>query len=71
MNEIREQVYLAALLHDIGKAFQRADSSGASSSKLLSENIKKLEGVLCPLHPVTKQYSHKHVLMDGAVFRKL
>ncbi|TKK65855.1 type III-A CRISPR-associated protein Cas10/Csm1 [Ilyomonas limi] len=68
MDYIREQIYLAGLLHDIGKFYQRADESGASTSKNLSDNVKGLERIICPLHPVSKKYSHKHVLWTAQFF---
>jgi len=37
MENIREHLYLAALLHDFGKFYQRADSGSVSTSKFLSE----------------------------------
>lgn len=49
MNDIRNQIYLAGLLHDNGKFYQRADEFGASKSKILSEPIKKLETTICPV----------------------
>ncbi len=60
MNPLREQVYLAALLHDIGKFYQRADDSGTAQSKILSEQTKRLESILCPKG--AHGYTHKHVL---------
>jgi len=60
MNVLREQIYLAALLHDIGKFYQRADDAGAAQSKQLSEQTKKLESIICPKSG--QGYSHKHVL---------
>ena len=58
-DKIREHIYLAALLHDIGKFYQRADTGSVYSSKYL-KNFSKTESVYCP---VTKgNYSHKHVL---------
>ncbi len=56
----RETIYLAALLHDIGKFWQRADSSGVASSKILSAATKSNEGLYCPQY--NGRYSHKHVL---------
>ncbi|MFU8844324.1 MAG: type III-A CRISPR-associated protein Cas10/Csm1, partial [Bacteroidales bacterium] len=60
-NDIREKIYLAALLHDKGKFYQRADDNGAARSKELDTSVKKLEDVIC-----TKSkdgfYTHKHVL---------
>ncbi|GIV35223.1 MAG: type III-A CRISPR-associated protein Cas10/Csm1 [Chitinophagales bacterium] len=60
MKVTRDQIYLAALLHDIGKFFQRADSAGAARSALLKKEIKNLESRLCPQR--NNVYSHKHVL---------
>ncbi len=57
---MRDQIYLAALLHDIGKFYQRADSGAVNSSKYLKEETKNLEKIICPQF---KGYSsHKHVL---------
>lgn len=56
----RETIYLAALLHDIGKFWQRADESGTASSKILSASTKRNEGLYCPQY--NGRYSHKHVL---------
>lgn len=67
----RQIVYLAALLHDIGKFFQRADDSGTSKSKLLTPEIKNLEGSLCPKHWQTQLYTHKHVLWTAQFFENL
>lgn len=60
MESAREHIYLAALLHDIGKFYQRADTGGVNNSKYLKEHSKN-ETVFCP--QISKgQYSHKHVL---------
>lgn len=58
-DKIREHIYLAALLHDIGKFYQRADTGSVSSSKYL-KNFSKQELVFCPV--TQGNYSHKHVL---------
>lgn len=58
-DKIREHIYLAALLHDIGKFYQRADTGSVSSSKYL-KNFSKQESVFCPV--TQGNYSHKHVL---------
>lgn len=60
MQTTRERIYLAALLHDIGKFYQRADTGSSSESKLLSEQIKRLETTYCPVRE--GKYTHKHVL---------
>lgn len=56
----RETIFLAALLHDIGKFWQRADSNGSTSSETLSSDTKKNIGLFCPQYD--SKYSHKHVL---------
>ena len=59
MENIREHLYVAALLHDIGKFYQRADTGNVSTSKFLSE-ICKMERLFLPFRNGT--YSHKHCL---------
>lgn len=59
MENKRDLVYLAALLHDIGKFYQRADEGGVAKSVYLSD-INKNEGTFCPVFD--GKYSHKHVL---------
>jgi CRISPR-associated protein Csm1 len=44
----RETIYLSALLHDIGKFWQRADKGGANSSSILSTATKNNIGDYCP-----------------------
>lgn len=61
MEKIREQIYLGALLHDIGKFYQRADDNGTARSTELDQTVKNLEGIICPLNK-DGLYTHKHVL---------
>lgn len=63
-----DQVYLAALLHDIGKFFQRADPNPASRSQLLSAGVRALEPHYCPKRKEGEYYSHKHVLWTAQFF---
>ncbi|WP_425421327.1 type III-A CRISPR-associated protein Cas10/Csm1 [Phaeodactylibacter xiamenensis] len=56
----RSTIYLSGLLHDIGKFWQRADPDRAASSKILSSETKRNEGLYCPQY--NGRYSHKHVL---------
>ncbi len=60
MENIREHIYLAALLHDVGKFYQRADTGSVGSSKYLSPSVKNLENILLPTFNGVK--SHKHAL---------
>jgi len=59
MEKKRDLIYLAALLHDIGKFYQRADKGGVVKSVYLS-NINKNESTFCPVYD--GKYTHKHVL---------
>ena len=75
MDTLREKVYLAALLHDIGKFYQRADKGSARGSQHLKEYCKD-EAAFCPVNKGV--YTHKHVLWTAqfiddysAVFKKL
>lgn len=63
----RELVYLAGLLHDIGKFYQRADPDGVAKSKLLSTKTKEAESALCPKGQFDR-YTHKHVLWTYQFF---
>lgn len=58
----RKRVYLAALLHDIGKFCQRADGDRGRKMGSLSRRVKKMEAFICPEDPVSEERSHKHVL---------
>ncbi|MES2648152.1 MAG: type III-A CRISPR-associated protein Cas10/Csm1 [Bacteroidota bacterium] len=71
MANSREIIYLAALLHDIGKFYQRTDPNNASKSGLLSEKVKQLEASISPLHWQSKQHAHKHVLWTAQFFENL
>lgn len=59
MENIRNHIYLAAMLHDIGKFYQRADTGSVASSVYLS-TVGKNERDFCPQY--NGIYSHKHVL---------
>lgn len=76
MENIREHVYLAALLHDIGKFYQRADIGSVDGSRYLTSSVKNLENMLLPSFNGVK--SHKHALWTAqfiveneAVFKNL
>lgn len=75
MNNIREHIYLSAMLHDIGKFYQRADTGSVATSEYLKAYCKD-ESSFCPLFK--GMYTHKHVLWTAqfiddfnAVFSKL
>ncbi len=55
----RYELILGALLHDIGKFYQRA----SNSESVLSEISQRMESTLCPL--VNGRYSYRHVLFTN------
>ncbi|MEY8688143.1 type III-A CRISPR-associated protein Cas10/Csm1 [Bacteroides sp. AN502(2024)] len=61
MSTIREHVYLAALLHDIGKFYQRADSGNITTSKFLKPIVRGLESIILPSNNKGVN-THKHCL---------
>jgi len=60
MNTVKEHLYLAALLHDIGKFYQRADTGSVANSKYLKPVITELRDILLPSY--NGIHSHKHCL---------
>lgn len=48
-DKIREHIYLAALLHDIGKFYQRADKGFSDKTNELSNSVKSVADYLCPM----------------------
>lgn len=69
MDNNRTLIYLAALLHDIGKFYQRADRNEVLTSSRLSDAAKKRESELCPEYH--GRYSHKHVLWTAGFVEQL
>lgn len=67
---MRDRIYLAALIHDIGKFYQRSDKGNVETSKELNDYVKKLESVFCPLAPDHSRRTHKHVLWTAQFLEK-
>lgn len=65
-NNFRNAIYLAAMLHDIGKFYQRADGCSVNNSTLSLE-IKALENLYCPMY--NNKTSHKHILWTAQFFK--
>jgi CRISPR-associated protein Csm1 len=63
MENKRDLVYLAALLHDIGKFYQRADSGFSDKQVQLTDYSKKLANDICPLNDKGK-FGYQHVVLD-------
>ncbi|PSR05960.1 MAG: type III-A CRISPR-associated protein Cas10/Csm1 [Bacteroidetes bacterium SW_10_40_5] len=67
----RQKVYLAALLHDIGKFYQRADDRPASKSDMLSNDIQQNEALFCPESKRFGKRTHKHALYTAQFFEDI
>ena len=59
MEKIRERIYLASLLHDIGVFYQKADNGTVLNSYYLKGKCKE-ESSFCPFS--AGEYKHKHIL---------
>lgn len=68
MNNLREEIYLAALLHDIGKFYQRADKDFYESEEI-REQSRRIADLICPLTQ-DKHFSHQHVIWTNEFFEK-
>ena len=66
MPEEKITVYLSAILHDIGKFYQRADERNGNSFNFLSAALWNNPGIYCPSY--YGRYSHKHVLWTAQFF---
>ena len=66
----RNKIYLAALLHDIGKFYQRASGNANDSDSNLSEQSKRIEDYICPKDPKCQRKTHKHVLWTNQFLEK-
>ncbi|NSW45385.1 MAG: type III-A CRISPR-associated protein Cas10/Csm1 [Bacteroidales bacterium] len=67
-DKIREEIYLGALLHDIGKFYQRASGDFDSNDSNLSEDTKKLANYICPINQ-NGYYGYQHVLWTAQFFK--
>jgi CRISPR-associated protein Csm1 len=69
MENIREHIYLAALLHDIGKFYQRADIGFSDKYKSLSDYSRKIAKMTCPVDDHTR-FSYQHAVWANDFFEK-
>lgn len=61
MDNTREKIYLAALLHDIGKFYQRASKPFSEEQSGLSEMSKRIAGYICPLNE-NNNFGYQHTI---------
>lgn len=69
MENIREHVYLAALLHDIGKFYQRASDQMRQDGSNLSEISKNLADTICPLNQ-KGNFGYQHCVWTAEFLEK-
>ena len=68
-NSIRQKIFLAALLHDIGKFYQRADKRYADKESELSEYSKNIAEDICPVNSQGR-FGYQHVIWTNEFFEK-
>lgn len=68
MSNTRDEIYLGALLHDIGKFYQRADRDYYSSNEL-GEQSKRIAQQICPVTQAG-YFSHQHVIWTNEFFEQ-
>ena len=69
MESAREHIYLAALLHDIGKFYQRADKNFSDKKNDLSEYSKRMANDICPINE-KGYFGYQHVIWTNEFFER-
>jgi CRISPR-associated protein Csm1 len=70
MDNIRKRIYLAGMLHDIGKFYQRASGSFDGDENNLKEQSKKIADYICPKKENDRP-THQHVIWTNEFFEQL
>ena len=66
---IRQKIYLGALLHDIGKFYQRADKNFSDKYNELSNFSKNIAEDICPVNDYGR-FGYQHVIWTNEFFEK-
>ncbi len=66
---IRQKIYLGALLHDIGKFYQRADKGFSDKYNELSAFSKNIAEGICPINEQGR-FGYQHVVWTNEFFEK-
>ena len=69
MDNTRAHLYLAALLHDIGKFYQRADNRWNDENQLSSYS-RKLANDICPINDSGK-FGYQHVVWTNEFLERM
>jgi len=67
MRTERKKIFLAGLLHDIGKFYQRADKSFNDKQSELSEHSKNIANDICPVNDKGR-FGYQHVVWGSEFF---
>lgn len=67
--DLRHQIFLAALLHDIGKFYQRADKPFSNKYNELSSYSKRIAEDICPIGN-NGQFGYQHVVWTNEFLEK-
>jgi CRISPR-associated protein Csm1 len=67
--DLRHQIFLAALLHDIGKFYQRADKPFSDKYSELSPYSKRIAEDICPIGK-NGQFGYQHVVWTNEFLEK-
>jgi len=67
---VRQKIYLGALLHDIGKFYQRADKNFSDKYNELSDFSKNIAEDICPINDFGR-FGYQHVIWTNEFFEKI
>ena len=70
MESTRKQLFLGAMLHDIGKFYQRSDRAFSDKYNSLSDYSKRLAEDLCPIND-TGRFGYQHVIWTNEFIESL
>lgn len=70
MEHVKEHIYLGALLHDIGKFYQRADCRFSEKENDLSDYSKRIAEDICKLYP-TGNFGYLHTVWTNEFLSKV
>ncbi|MDD3962414.1 MAG: type III-A CRISPR-associated protein Cas10/Csm1 [Bacteroidia bacterium] len=70
MDTIRKRIYLAGMLHDIGKFYQRASGSFNADDNNLKKQSEKIADYICPKKENDRP-THQHVIWTNEFFEQM
>ncbi|MBL7112177.1 MAG: type III-A CRISPR-associated protein Cas10/Csm1 [Bacteroidales bacterium] len=70
MDQKRNEIYLAALLHDIGKFYQRADDRLIRTIVEKDEHLSRMAELVCPFNEESNNWGYQHALWAYLFFQE-